>query len=98
MVFISTILNKIMSRLSKFKKDRLKEEILRVFYENYPNFIYTYQIAENLIRDDEFILNLLKELKHTNFIVCLEETSGNNIKRKWGMKKEVYETYKNLSV
>ncbi len=86
-----------MSKISLVKKEKLKEEILRVFYENYPIFLYTYHIAENLIRDDEFILNLLKELKNKNLIICLEESSGRNIKRKWSLKKEVYDTYKNLS-
>ena len=86
-----------MSNISRVKKERLKEEILRIIYENHPAFLYTYQIAEQLIRDDEFILNLLKELKNNNLIACLEESGGRNIKRKWGLKKEVYEKYKELS-
>ncbi|AJF62442.1 MAG: hypothetical protein QT11_C0001G0293 [archaeon GW2011_AR20] len=86
-----------MSNISQIKKERLKEEILRIAYENHPAFLYTYQIAEQLIRDDEFILNLLKELKNNDLITCLEESGGRNIKRKWGLKKEVYEKYKELS-
>jgi hypothetical protein len=86
-----------MSKLSKDKKEKLKEEVIRIIYENYPHFLYTYQIAESLIRDDEFVLSLLKELKENNLITCLEETSGENIKRKWGLVKEVYEKYKELS-
>jgi predicted transcriptional regulator with HTH domain len=86
-----------MSKVSDEKREKLKEEILRIIYENYPAFLYTYQIAENMIRDDEFVLNLLNELKNKNLIRCLEETSGGNIKRKWGLKKEIYEKYKELS-
>ena len=86
-----------MSKVSDEKKEKLKEEVLRVVYESYPTFLYTYQVADSLIRDDEFILDLLKELKGNNFLTCLEETTGNNIKRKWGLKKEVYEKYKELS-
>ena len=86
-----------MSNISQIKKERLKEEILRIAYENHPAFLYTYQIAEQLIRDDEFILNLLKELKNNDLITCLEESGGGNIKRKWGLKKEGYEKYKELS-
>jgi hypothetical protein len=87
-----------MSKLSFVKKERIKEEVLRAIYENYPNFLYTYQIAENIIRDDEFVLNLLNELKSKSLVYCIEETTGSNIKRKWGLKKEVYEKYKELSI
>lgn len=86
-----------MSKVSNEKREKLKEELLRIIYENYPSFLYTYQVAEFLIRDDEFVLDLLNELKNKNLIMCLEETSGDNIKRKWGLKKEVYEKYKELS-
>jgi len=86
-----------MSKVSNEKREKLKEELLRIIYENYPGFLYTYQVAEFLIRDDEFVLDLLNELKNKNLIMCLEETSGDNIKRKWGLKKEVYEKYKELS-
>ena len=55
-----------MSNISQIKKERLKEEILRIAYENHPAFLYTYQIAEQLIRDDEFILNLLKYLSEAS--------------------------------
>ena len=86
-----------MSKVSEEKREKLKEEVLRIIYENYPSFLYTYQIAEHLIRDDEFILKLLKDLKEKNLLICLEESSGNNIKRKWGLKKEIYEKYRELS-
>ena len=86
-----------MSNISQIKKEKIKEEILRVIYENYPGFLYTYQIAENLIRDDEFVLSLLNELKNKELVTCLNETTGRNIKRKWGFTKEVYEKYKELS-
>lgn len=87
-----------MSNISEEKKERLKEEVLRVMYENHPSFLYTYQIADLLIRDDEFVLRLLKGLKEKDLIICLEESSGKNVKRKWGLKKEVYEKYRELSV
>ena len=86
-----------MSKVSEEKREKLKEEVLRIIYEGYPSFLYTYQIAEHLIRDDEFILKLLKDLKEKNLLICLEESSGNNIKRKWGLKEEIYEKYRELS-
>ncbi len=98
MIYIKYFDINIMSNISREKKDKLKEEILRIIYENYPGFLYTYQVAESLIRDDEFVLSLLKELKNNELLTCIEETTGNNIKRKWGLKKEVYEKYKELTL
>ncbi len=98
MIYIKYFDINIMSSISREKKDKLKEEILRIIYENYPRFLYTYQVAESLIRDDEFVLSLLKELKNNGLLTCIEETMGNNIKRKWGLKKEVYEKYKELTL
>ena len=98
MIYIKYFDINIMSNISREKKDKLKEEILRIIYENYPGFLYTYQVAESLIRDDEFVLSLLKELKSNELLTCIEETTGNNIKRKWGLKKEVYEKYKELTL
>jgi len=86
-----------MSEVSQAKKEKIKEEVLRIIYENYPNFLYTYQVAEHLIRDDEFILSLLNELKNKELVTCISETTGRNVKRKWGFTKEVYEKYNELS-
>ncbi len=85
-----------MSKISRGKIERIKEEILRVIYEAYPQFKYTYEIADSVLRDDEFILNLLKELKEVGLVSNLEETRGAKIKRKWTLTKITYEKYKEL--
>jgi hypothetical protein len=85
-----------MSRISKEKQDRIKEDILREMFENYPEFEYTESVAEKIIRDNEFTLKLLKEMKRKNLINEIRESSGRKIKRKWQMKKEVYYAYKDL--
>jgi len=96
MIYIKLEVIRVMSKVSNEKKEKIKEEILRIVYENYPSFLYTFQIADNIIRDDEFILSLLNELKNKNLVHCIQETKGFNIKRKWGLKREVYEKYKEL--
>jgi excinuclease UvrABC helicase subunit UvrB len=52
-----------MSKISQERIERIKEEILKALYETYPEFKYTYQVSDFVLRDDEFTLNLLKELK-----------------------------------
>ena len=85
-----------MSKISLNKIERIKEEILRSLYESYPEFKYTYQVSDTVLRDDEFVLNLLKELKKLNLVTSLEESKGDNVKRKWSLTNLAYDKYKEL--
>lgn len=85
-----------MSKISNEKIEKIKEEILRVLYECYPEFKYTHDVSDLILRDDEFTLNLLKELEKLNLVKILEESKGANIKRKWSLNQIAYEKYKEL--
>ena len=85
-----------MSKVSIEKEKKIKEEILRLLYENYPKMFYTKNIADDLIRNDEFILKLMKELNKDDLVINLKESKGNKIKRKWGLNQGTYKEYKNL--
>lgn len=85
-----------MSKISEHKEKRIKEEILRLLYENYPKLMYTVEIADELIRDDEFILKLMKYLNKANLATIFEENMGRKVKRKWGLNKDAYKEYKKL--
>jgi len=87
-----------MSLISDKKKDRIKEDIIRELYENYPGFLYTEKISENIIRDNEFTLSLLNELKKNKVVNILNETKGDKVKRKWQLNEEAFDAYKRLSV
>ena len=85
-----------MSKISQEKIERIKEEILRILYENYPRFMYTNDVADAVVRDNEFTLSLLKELKKNNLLRNIEESKGIKIKRKWALTKIAHEKYKEL--
>lgn len=85
-----------MSKISQEKIEKIKDEIIRILYEDYPQFKYTSQISNILLRDKEFILDLLKELKKLNLVISIEESKGKNVKRKWSLNKITYEKYKEL--
>ena len=70
-----------MSKISQEKIERIKEEILRILYENYPGFMYTNDVADAVVRDNEFTLSLLKELKKNNLLMNIEQSKGIKIKR-----------------
>ena len=86
----------VVSRISKANEERLKESILRVLYDFYPGMLWTYQIAEEIVRDDEFVLRLLNDLHNKQVVDFRRESAGKNIKKRWGLNKEVYDKYKEL--
>lgn len=85
-----------MSKLSKDKENKIKEQILEILYNNFPKMFYTKELADEVIRKDEFVLRLLIELKKNNLLNSYEEKKGRGIRKKWSMLKEVYEEYKKL--
>ncbi len=90
-----------MSRLSKDKIKKIKEHILSVIYDNHFQPLYTSNIAEEMIRDEEFILRLLKELKNEGFIKEINKnTDGKQYlsRKKWILKSKIYDQYKTLSI
>ena len=85
-----------MSKISQEKIERIKEDILRILYENYPGFMYTNDVADAVVRDNEFTLSLLKELKKNNLLMNIEQSKGIKIKRRWTLTKITHEKYKEL--
>jgi len=85
-----------MSKISKEREKRIKEQILEVLYNHFPKMYYSKEIGDELLRKDEFILRLMFELKKDNLVTGFEEKKGRGIRRKWGLSKEVYEEYKKL--
>jgi len=86
----------LMSKISENKKELLQREILGILYQNYPKMLFTNELSELMIRDDEFILDLLKDLKKRNLVKCLENGRSGKVKRKWGMGKEIHQKYKKI--
>ncbi len=89
-----------MPKISDKKIQKLKEHIFSVLYDNHLNPLFTFQIADELIRDEEFTLRLLKELKKDGFITELSKNSDGKAylaRKKWVLTNKVYDHYKELS-
>lgn len=82
-----------MSRLSELTKERLKQELLHILYEANLRPMSTKTLADELIRDDELILDLLTELR-TQKVVSF--VSVYTRKKYWTMTPEAYTEYKKL--
>lgn len=83
-----------MSKVSKSKSDRIKEGIVQYLFDESPKSVFTYQIAEDLVRDKEFVLRLLLELEKDKLV--LQTQKNFTRKRKWALSDGAYNAYKGL--
>ncbi len=87
-----------MTRISKKREEKIKEEILSLLYENIKG-MSTYKISEEVLRDDEFVLRLLKEMNEKGIVKQVRKTGNGGeykTKKMWGLSKEAFEAYKGL--
>ena len=85
-------------KISEKKKEKISEQILSYLYSINPKSIFTSQIAEEVARDEEFIKNLLLNLKKRSLIVEIKKNPKGTpyIRRsRWKLSDIVYAAYKN---
>jgi DNA-binding IscR family transcriptional regulator len=85
-----------MPRISNTKKEKISEQILHHLFSQSPNPIFTSQIAEEIARDEEFTLSILKELKTKGLVLQVNKnTQGKEyIRRKrWLLSNQTYNAY-----
>jgi len=88
-----------MSKISEKKIKKVKEEILSVLFDSGMRGMFTNQISEEIARNDEFILRLLKEMEKQKIVKQMKKTKKGTefIRRKqWTLTNKAYEAYKNL--
>lgn len=87
-------------RISKDKLDRIKEDILSTIFRNSPKALFSAEIAQSIIRDEEFTKKLLLELEEKNLIsrVSKNDNGIDYIKRmRWRLTTPVYQAYSQLN-
>jgi len=85
-------------KISLKKKEKISEQILSYLYSINPKSIFTSQIAEEIARDEEFVKNLLLNLKKRKMIIEIKKNPKgvNYIRRsRWKLSDAVYNVYKN---
>jgi predicted transcriptional regulator with HTH domain len=83
-------------RLSKYKKDKISEQILFFLYQSFPKQPFTAEIAREIARDEEFIKKILMELKERGLIISIRKNKkGESFTRriKWRLSNKIYELY-----
>lgn len=84
-------------RLSNDKVVKISEQILAVLYSNAPKPLFTYTIAKEVVRDEEFTKKLLVDLRKKSLVVEVKKNaSGKPYSRRsrWILSQEAYSTYK----
>lgn len=87
-------------KISSSKKEKIKEAIIHLLFENSPKALFTATIAQAIARDEEFVKRLLLELESQKLVVQLKKNSrGKSYKKRtrWLLEPKVYKTYKDLN-
>jgi len=88
-----------MPQISEVKKKRIKETILAHLYHNSPKAFHTYNIAQEIARDEEFTKRLLHELAKEGLIARVSKNSqGIDYLRRerWRISNKVFKAYSEL--
>ncbi len=88
-----------MSKLSQNKINKIKEEIISLLYNNNLKPMFTNEIANHLIRDEEFIKRILLELKKEGIIKeVIKSHKGTTYRRwrRWALFQKTYDAYNKL--
>ena len=83
-------------KLSKEKRDKIAEQVLSYLYHSFPKQLFTAEIAREIARDEEFIKNLLFELKEKNLVILVRKNeSGRDFirRQRWQLSGPAYQAY-----
>ena len=87
-------------RLSDKKKEKISEQILSLLYSQNLKSLFTFNIAQEIARDEEFTKKLLIDLKAKKLIVEIKKNpKGLKYSRRsrWNLSDETYMAYKRLN-
>ena len=65
-----------MSKISEEKMKRIKGAVCTLLYEKHPKTITANKIAEELVRDNEFISKILKDLESERIVLKTRKKEG----------------------
>ena len=83
-------------RLSQEKRKKIKEQILSLLYNSFPKQLFTAGIASEIARDEEFVKNIMIDLKFKNLVVAIRKNNQGIpfIRRmRWQLTPQVYTAY-----
>lgn len=85
-----------MPAISKLKRDKITEQILHFLFTVAPESRFTSDIATEVARDEEFIKDMLNDLKNKKLVIEINKNSlGVDYKRRqrWRLSNEAHAAY-----
>jgi hypothetical protein len=86
-----------MPKISKQKRDKISEQILAHLFNKSPEPQFTAHISQELARDEEFTLSILKELEKNKLVVKITKNPhGIDYLRRqrWRLSNSTFDIYK----
>ena len=86
-------------KISGKKREKISEQLLAYLYSISPKSAFTSKIAEEVARDEEFIKNLLVELKNKRLLNEIKKNPKGIPYQKrirWKLSDEAYKLYNGL--
>jgi len=84
-------------RLSISKREKICEQILGLLFLTSPKPLFTFEIAKETARDEEFIKSLLINLKEKGLIKEIKKNSEGRVylkRSRWVLSDQTYQIYK----
>lgn len=89
-----------MSKLNQKTLEKIKSDVLSILYDHNDEGLFSAQIANNIIRDEDFVQNLMLELEKLHVVKRdkLTRKGSNFIRRKrWRLTEKAFEAYQDLA-
>ena len=84
-------------RISEEKKEKISEQIMALLYSSNPRSLFVAEIAKEIARDEEFVKDMLMNLKRKNLVVEIKKNPKGieYLKRaRWKISDAAYNAYK----
>ena len=84
-------------KISNEKREKIEEQILSLLFFNSPRLMFTFHVAKEIARDEEFVKGMLNDLKDKGLVVCVNKNpKGVSYKKRtrWKLSDKAYQAYK----
>lgn len=84
-------------KLSDKKREKISEQILAFLYSVNPKPMFTSHLADEIVRDDEMVKDILQDLKKKGLVVEIKKNPKGKIyskRSRWVLSDQAYQVYK----
>jgi len=84
-------------KISSEKREKISEQILAFLYSVSPQSVFTFRVAKEIARDEEFTKEILLSLKKRSLVVEIKKSpKGETYLRRsrWMLSDKAYKAYK----